>query len=172
MQLVVQSTNWFQVIPASYSNVVRRIEIPDLPAHTISGSPTNIQIMVPSIAVSMTNGDEVTRGLSPKADENIALPPPSQPLPILSTPIKPTKSTEWCVVATTFKGITQRHWWGIAWIPSNQPYKKFACLNTWIDISCTKRGPRAQRRLYDGYTRRIMGGWHLQERQGGSAETG
>ena len=46
--------------------------------------------MVPAITISIANGDEVTRG----APEEITLPPPSEPLPMRSTPIKPTSTTE------------------------------------------------------------------------------
>jgi hypothetical protein len=78
-----------QIIPASYSNVVKRILIPGLPKDLVPRSPTDISVAtIPTLTVSVSNGDEITRGVA-----DLELPPASQPVAMRPTPIKPTDTT-------------------------------------------------------------------------------
>lgn len=73
-----------QIIPASYCNVAKRIQIPDLPANIIPGSPDpELQVQAPVIKITPV-GDEILKNGSqiPSAAEN-------QPLPLRSNVIKP-----------------------------------------------------------------------------------
>jgi len=76
-------TNWNQIIPSSYNNVAKRINIPDLPEQIIPGSPEDLQIPVPpsmgsSEAVSPFAIGSPTGVLTPQNGEVGQMPLPEQ----------------------------------------------------------------------------------------------
>lgn len=104
-----------QIIPSSYSNVAKRIKIPDLPKNLRPHSPTDLAIPAPTISISMSNGSNgvesipetselpslsssaVSTGSStPNGPSGVTSPvpgdltPESQPLPLRSVPINPS----------------------------------------------------------------------------------
>jgi hypothetical protein len=89
-----------KIIPASYSNVVKRIPIAGVPTYANPSSPTDIQIMSPpSITISLENGKVIAPG--PDSAPELHLPPAStvssatssEPSRTETTPIKPTQTS-------------------------------------------------------------------------------
>jgi 6-phosphofructo-2-kinase/fructose-2,6-biphosphatase 4 len=73
-----------KIIPSSYSNVAKRIQIPGLPKGPGPRNPMDVSIT--PIKFTVTDNDEL---VAQNAEESNTNQPPPQPLPMTHSPINP-----------------------------------------------------------------------------------
>lgn len=76
-------SNEIQIVPASYSNLAKRIHIPDVPEHAVPGSPEDLKIPV---APSGTMSPMAGLGVAANISEGISVIDATSGLPMSLTP--------------------------------------------------------------------------------------